>query len=86
MVVCTGARLVPSSDCVLGLGLKVSVRAVNKKPRTRNQHATDAFLSHNAQLFFPKTALHSIFGPPSDILGVYYQNGSIASKHPYHPL
>ena len=35
-VVCTGARLVPGSDFVLGLGLKVSVNAVNKKPRTRN--------------------------------------------------
>ena len=36
VVLCTGARLVPGSDCVLGLGLKVSVSAVNKKPRTRN--------------------------------------------------
>ena len=44
---------------MLGLGLKVSVRAVNKKPRPRN---------HHAQLFSPKTAGHSIFGPPSDIL------------------
>ena len=35
-VVCTGARLFPGSDFVLGLGLKVSVNAVNKKPRTRN--------------------------------------------------
>ena len=35
-VVCTVARLVPGSDFVLGLGLKVSVRGVNKKPRTRN--------------------------------------------------
>ena len=35
-VVCTGAKLVPGSDFVLGLGLKVSVSAVNKKPRTRN--------------------------------------------------
>ena len=35
-VVCNGARLVPGSDFVLWLGLKVSVRAVNKKPRTRN--------------------------------------------------
>ena len=35
-VVCTGARLVPGSDFVLWLGLKISVRAVNKKPRTRN--------------------------------------------------
>ena len=33
---CTGAKLVPGSDCVLGLGLKVIVSAVNKKPRTRN--------------------------------------------------
>ena len=39
---------------MLGLGLKVSVSAVNKKPRTRNKH---------------DTAGHSIFGPPSDILG-----------------
>ena len=54
---------------VLGLGLKVSVSAVNKKPRTRNLHDTDAILSHHAQLFSPKTAAHSIFGPPSDILG-----------------
>ena len=35
-VVCTGARLVPGAAFVLGLGLKVSVSAVNKKPRTRN--------------------------------------------------
>ena len=35
-VVCTGARLVPGSDFVSGLGLKVNVSAVNKKPRTRN--------------------------------------------------
>ena len=35
-VVCAGARLVPGSDFVLGLGLNVSVNAVNKKPRTRN--------------------------------------------------
>ena len=35
-LVCTGVRLVPGSDFVLGLGLKVSVRAVNKKHRTRN--------------------------------------------------
>ena len=34
MTVYTGARLVPGSDFVLGL--EVSVRAVNKKPRTRN--------------------------------------------------
>ena len=33
-VVCIGARLVLGSDFVLGL--KVSVRTVNKKPRTRN--------------------------------------------------
>ena len=45
---------------MLGLGLKVSVRALNKKPRTRNQHDTAVF---------PKSAGHSIFGPPSDILG-----------------
>ena len=63
-------RLVPGLDFVLGLGLKLSVRAVNKKPRTRNRHDTDAFLSHLAQLFSPKTAGHSIFGPPSDIMGV----------------
>ena len=41
---------------MLGLGLKVSVRAVNKKSETRNQHDTDAFLSHHVQLFFPQTA------------------------------
>ena len=34
VALCTGARLVLGSDCVVGLGLKVS--AVNKKPRTRN--------------------------------------------------
>ena len=61
---------------MLGLGLNVSNRAVNKKPRTRNQHDTDAFLSQQAQLFSPETAGHSIIGPPSDIPG----------KHPYHPL
>ena len=55
---------------VRNLGLKVSVRAVTKKPRTRNQHDTDAFLSNHAKLFSPKTAGHSIFGPPFDILGV----------------
>ena len=42
------------------LGLKVSVRAVNMT----QMH----FLSHHAQLFSPKTAGHSIIGPPSDIL------------------
>ena len=68
--ICTGVRLVPGSDFVLGLRLKVSVRAfVNKKQRTRNQHDTDAFLSHHAQLVSPKTAGHSIFGHPSDIKG-----------------
>ena len=63
----------PGSDFELGLKVSVKVRTLNQKPRTRNQHD---------QLFSPKTAGHSIFGPPSDYRG-YYQNGSIASKHSF---